>query len=81
MIDFQNLRCCFVNLIDLAQDMSDYHKRCDEILKVTIQDLSERQRSLEQGRKKDFLSAKTRSIKNQIADIVKQDERTEVDIN
>ncbi len=68
-------------LIGLAQDMSDYHRRCDEVLKVTIQDLNERQKSLEQGRKKDFLSAKTRSIKNQIADIVKHDERSEVDIN
>jgi len=36
---------------------------------------------LAQDRKKDFLSAKTRSIKNQIADIVKHDERSEVDIN
>lgn len=79
MINFLNNERDHINVLqNLAQDLQDYHKRCDEILRITLQDLSERQKSLEQGRKKDFLSAKTRNIKSQIADIVKQDERTEV---
>lgn len=62
-------------LQNLANGLLDYHKKCDEVLRITIQDLNQRQKALKQGGNRDFLSAKTRQIKHQIADIVKQDER------
>lgn len=54
--------------------MLEYHKNCYDMLQNTIKDLNEKQKGLKQG-KKDFLSAKTRNIKQEIADLVKQEDR------
>ena len=75
MIKLVNNESDQVNLIqNFANALLDYHKNCEDILKNTIKDLNEKQKAIKDG-KQDFLSAKTRNLKQEIADMVKQEER------
>lgn len=77
MIKFlQNERDQILLLQNFAEGLVEYHQKCTDILKITLQDLNERQKSLVAG-KKDFLSAKTRQIKHQIADLVRPENSRE----
>lgn len=77
MIKFlQNERDQILLLQNFAEGLLEYHQKCTDIMKITLQDLNERQKSLVAG-KKDFLSAKTRQIKHQIADLVKPENSRE----
>lgn len=81
MIKFLNNENDQITLLqNFVAGMMDYHKRCEELLKTTMQDLNSRQKNLKNmgnRDKGDFLSAKTMNIKNQIKDLVRHEERDE----